>query len=150
MKDAGRTDPMMDGYDCSKLYSDKCVRFKTVFSELKQPNKSNYISFQGRLNKSDGFFYEGGWLRGRKHGQGLVIYPNGDCFEGYWRKDLRDGEGKYWIKSRNNDNDTAESTNKNNSRAIKGIWKRDIMKTGIINDIEKIDIGTEASIESKS
>ena len=73
-----------------------------------------------------------------------------ESFEGYWRKDLRDGEGKYWIKSRNNDNDTAQSTNEDNSKVIKGVWKRDIMKTGIINDIEKIDIGTEASIVSES
>lgn len=29
----------------------------------------------------------------RKHGQGIMQYPNGDAYEGEWRDDLREGFG---------------------------------------------------------
>ena len=87
---------------------------------------------QGRLNKSNGYFYEGGWSNGRKNGQGLAIYPNGDCYEGYWLNDLRDGEGKYWMKKYNG-RDTLKP-NENDERVITGIWKKDVMKSGVINE----------------
>ena len=103
-----------------------------------------FFFFQGRLNKSDGYFYEGGWLQGKKHGQGLVIYPNGDCFEGYWRKDLRDGEGKYWIK-RSDDNESFQGKKVGLGKLITGVWKRGTMKTGVINGDERADVGTDTS-----
>ena len=87
--------------------------------------------FQGRLDKSNGYFFEGGWSNGQKNGQGLVVYPNGDCFEGNWCNDLREGEGKYWINKYkcHNPSTTKESV----GRLIIGIWKHDVMTSGVIN-----------------
>ena len=111
---------------------------------MRLPKMFRHILFvQGRLNKSDGYFYEGGWLHGKKHGQGLVIYPNGDCFEGYWRKDLRDGEGKYWVKRSVNDNESSQEDKEGLGKLITGVWKRGTMKTGIINGDEKLDVETD-------
>ena len=82
-------------------------------------------------------------MHGKKHGQGLVIYANGDCFEGYWRKDLREGEGQYWIKRHNVDNSSFMVANEDSGRLIKGVWKRDMMKTGIINEQKETEVTAE-------
>ena len=88
--------------------------------------------FQGRLYKSDGYHFEGGWSKGKKNGQGFIEYPNGDCFEGNWRNDLREGEGKYYIKKYNCQN--IANSGKNLVRSISGIWKGDVMKSGVVNE----------------
>ena len=108
------------------------------------------LHFQGRLNKSDGYFYEGGWLHGKKHGQGLVIYANGDCFEGYWRKDLREGEGKYWIRKINDNNESLKVLDGNSGKLITGVWQRDMMKTGIINKQQEtgVELGALKTVDS--
>ena len=82
-------------------------------------------------------------MKGRKHGQGLVIYPNGDCFEGYWRKDLRDGEGKYWIKRSDDKNLSYTAVRDGLGKLITGVWKRDTMKSGIINGVEHVEVGCD-------
>ena len=67
---------------------------------------------------------------GRKHGQGLVIYPNGNCFEGNWCDDLREGEGKYCIKQT-----TGHGLSRTDGwgRLIVGIWHKDVMQSGVIS-----------------
>ena len=44
---------------------------------------------------SDGGYYEGQWLDGKRHGQGKMHWPSGDCYEGQWLDDKKHGQGKY-------------------------------------------------------
>ena len=39
--------------------------------------------------------YRGGFRAGRKHGQGVKTWPNGDRYEGGFAEDKREGAGKY-------------------------------------------------------
>jgi len=68
-----------------------------------------------------------------KNGEGLIVYPSGNSFGGKWFNDYREGEGKYWIKNRE---DTVDGSNCN-QRVLSGVWKQDIMKTGIIDERTK-------------
>ncbi len=40
--------------------------------------------------------YIGEYLKNKKHGQGLFIYPDGSKYEGSWVDDLREGFGVYY------------------------------------------------------
>jgi len=37
--------------------------------------------------------YDGEWRKGKKHGAGVQVYPNGDVYEGSWVKNRREGRG---------------------------------------------------------
>jgi hypothetical protein len=39
--------------------------------------------------------YRGGFRAGKKHGQGMKSWPNGDRYEGGFAEDRREGQGKY-------------------------------------------------------
>lgn len=39
--------------------------------------------------------YQGGFRAGRKHGQGVKSWPNGDRYEGAFVEDRKEGEGRY-------------------------------------------------------
>jgi len=39
--------------------------------------------------------YRGGFQAGKKHGQGMKAWPNGDRYEGGFAEDRREGRGKY-------------------------------------------------------
>jgi hypothetical protein len=41
-----------------------------------------------------GGFYWGEWLRGFRHGQGIMRFPDGSIYEGAWYNDKRHGIGK--------------------------------------------------------
>ena len=43
------------------------------------------------------FLYVGTWLDNLRDGVGIAIYPNGDRFEGIWRRGQRNGRGRYWF-----------------------------------------------------
>ena len=42
---------------------------------------------------SGGEWYEGEWLRGRRHGRGTAVFPNGECYVGDWVEGVRRGVG---------------------------------------------------------
>ena len=42
---------------------------------------------------SGGEWYEGEWLRGRRHGRGAALFPNGECYVGDWIEGMRNGVG---------------------------------------------------------
>eukprot|EP00397_Hematodinium_sp_SG-2012_P001831 GEMP01001836.1.p1 GENE.GEMP01001836.1~~GEMP01001836.1.p1 ORF type:complete len:1584 (+),score=273.05 GEMP01001836.1:164-4915(+) len=52
-------------------------------------------SVQGLIISSDGGVYEGGLLRGLRHGEGVFSFPNGDLLETTWQDDLPCGIGHY-------------------------------------------------------
>lgn len=39
--------------------------------------------------------YEGQWKKGKRHGKGVLTYPNGSFFDGYWKNGLLHGTGKF-------------------------------------------------------
>lgn len=39
--------------------------------------------------------YDGKYKKGKKHGKGTFIWPDGSKYEGEWRNDIRHGEGTY-------------------------------------------------------
>ena len=45
------------------------------------------------INNPDGSTYEGEWLNGKYHGQGIFTWPNGDRFEGEYRDGKKHGRG---------------------------------------------------------
>lgn len=45
--------------------------------------------------------YQGASKNGIPHGQGILRYPNGDCYEGEWMDGKRNGRGIYRISSMN-------------------------------------------------
>ena len=51
----------------------------------------------GMLTYPDGARYSGSWTKNQKDGQGSYFYPNGDMYEGQWSKDIKHGEGCYTV-----------------------------------------------------
>ena len=45
------------------------------------------------LTLSGGEWYEGEWIRGRRHGKGTAVFPNGECYVGDWVEGVRKGVG---------------------------------------------------------
>lgn len=42
----------------------------------------------------NGDYYNGGWKKDKPHGKGKMMYNNGDIYEGEWAKGLMNGKGK--------------------------------------------------------
>lgn len=47
----------------------------------------------GKLEASDGFFYDGSWVDNAMEGKGFARYPNGQEYDGMWLNGKRDGRG---------------------------------------------------------
>jgi len=43
--------------------------------------------------------YYGYWENGRRHGEGVFTYPNGDVYSGWWKFGEKEGTGTYLFKS---------------------------------------------------
>ena len=80
--------------------------FNESFDEIKMlflPNNDFYIGIispqnnlpqKGILYSSDGNYYEGTFLNGKKDGKGIIIYKNGAKYEGELKNNLHNGVGK--------------------------------------------------------
>ena len=44
--------------------------------------------------------YSGNFKNGKKHGKGMLTYPDGARYEGNWHKDKRQGQGRYFYPNR--------------------------------------------------
>ena len=71
-----------------------------------QTCKFNYGIYTSKINElklfrdemiAMGFIYDGEVTNGKKHGQGKIIYQNGNIYEGAWNDDMKDGHGKMAI-----------------------------------------------------
>ena len=49
----------------------------------------------------NGEIFTGEWLNGKRHGIGILLFPNGDFYEGSFKNDRMDGFGKYTVKNKN-------------------------------------------------
>lgn len=50
---------------------------------------------------ANGDVYEGQWYLGKRNGYGVLTKRNGDHFEGKWVNDKREGQGSYFYSSKN-------------------------------------------------
>ena len=48
---------------------------------------------KGLMIYTNGEKYDGFWANDKKHGKGQMIYKNGDKYEGDWANDKREGKG---------------------------------------------------------
>ena len=39
------------------------------------------------------FFHQGSFVGGKRHGQGVYLYVNGDVYQGEWEEDVKHGDG---------------------------------------------------------
>jgi hypothetical protein len=49
---------------------------------------------KGTASYTNGDKYEGGFLKGRRHGAGTLTYANGDLYDGHWENGAKSGIGK--------------------------------------------------------
>jgi hypothetical protein len=77
---------------------------------------------EGRMIYSNGDVYEGFWFMGKKSGYGVLTKRNGDHFEGHWVNDKREGQGSYFFNSKN--------------QIFVGEWVDDNPKAGVYSEVE--------------
>jgi hypothetical protein len=56
-----------------------------------------YSHGQGLLKTSDGFIYDGMWVKNAMEGRGSAIYPNGQKYEGLFSNGRREGRGTIYF-----------------------------------------------------
>jgi hypothetical protein len=52
---------------------------------------------EGRMIFKNGDVYEGMWFEGKRSGYGVMTKRCGDHFEGHWVNDMREGQGSYFF-----------------------------------------------------
>ena len=67
---------------------------EVVYDELQDCNLQNCMTGIGKYDYSDGSHYEGEFLNGDPHGQGICLYQNGDRYAGEWYRNQPNGKGK--------------------------------------------------------
>jgi len=87
--------------------------------------------------------YEGTWLDNLRDGVGIAIYPNGDRFEGIWRRGQRNGRGRYWFANSSEQDSSvkkepieegegASLVTLPTSSCLQGVWVDDIFNAGTL------------------
>jgi radial spoke head protein 1 len=66
---------------------------------------------QGVFLFPDGSKYEGSWAEDVKSGTGVYTYPNGDTYSGEWVSNVREGNGTYTVAATNT--------------KFEGLWSKD-------------------------
>ena len=56
---------------------------------------------EGRIIYANGDVYEGMWFMGNRSGYGVLTKRSGDHFEGHWVNDKREGQGSYFYAQKN-------------------------------------------------
>ena len=67
--------------------------------------------------------YRGGFRAGKKHGQGVKSWPNGDRYEGGFAEDRREGQGKYSWGRGPWDGESHEGPYVNDKRHGEGVYR---------------------------
>jgi hypothetical protein len=70
-----------------------CINYSSscYIGDIGLKNKSYY----GMILFNNGDIYQGGFLNNKKHGYGEYIYSNGDIYQGNWQNDVKEGYGVY-------------------------------------------------------
>lgn len=67
---------------------------EVVYEDLQDCNLEDCQSGIGKFDYSDGSHFEGEFLSGAPHGEGICLYQNGDRYAGEWYRDQPNGRGK--------------------------------------------------------
>lgn len=67
---------------------------EVVYEELQDCNIEDCRTGIGKFDYSDGSHFEGEFLNGAPHGEGICLYQNGDHYAGEWYRDQPNGRGK--------------------------------------------------------
>merc|ERR1712001_766805 len=67
-------------------------------NEAKNPEGQGTFEYRGD-DEAARLMYDGGWKDKAAEGYGVMKWQNGDRYEGDWVAGLREGKGKYMIKS---------------------------------------------------
>ena len=81
--------------------------------------------------------YRGGFRAGKKHGQGVKAWPNGDRYEGGFAEDRREGRGKYTWGSGPWRGESYEGPYVNDKRHGEGVYRwpsGDVYKGAFVED----------------
>ena len=85
------------------------------------------------------FLHEGTWLDNLRDGVGIAIYPNGDRFEGIWRRGQRNGRGRYWFANSSEQDSLVKEEGErtslvasSTSSCLQGVWVDDIFNAGTL------------------
>lgn len=70
--------------DCKAIMNDEIVSYEGDC-------KRGFAHGKGKTEGDE--YYEGEFKKGRPHGYGIFFWANGNRFEGYWEKGVKEGEG---------------------------------------------------------
>jgi hypothetical protein len=77
---------------------------------------------KGLMIYSNGDVYEGSWQADLKHGYGILEKKNQDKYHGYWNNGLKEGQGYYYYSS--------------TGKIYLGEWHEDVPRCGIFTDVD--------------
>eukprot|EP01063_Lacrimia_lanifica_P022364 TRINITY_DN29994_c0_g1_i1.p1 TRINITY_DN29994_c0_g1~~TRINITY_DN29994_c0_g1_i1.p1 ORF type:complete len:639 (+),score=230.63 TRINITY_DN29994_c0_g1_i1:52-1917(+) len=100
--------------------------------ERGRPNKTGTLFYAPRDGRAH--HYHGAFRNGRRHGKGVIHYPNGDVFKGSWDDGKRHGEGVTYYAE--------------NQRKFATVWKHDKLTSGPTevtgaHELDTLDVGAE-------
>jgi hypothetical protein len=88
------TDGNLQQPEAAREEPEEVAKQEVVYEELQDCNLENCLTGIGKYDYSDGSHYEGEFLNGDPHGQGICLYQNGDRYAGDWYRDQPNGRGK--------------------------------------------------------
>uniref|UniRef100_A0A7S1PIX9 Kinesin motor domain-containing protein n=1 Tax=Percolomonas cosmopolitus TaxID=63605 RepID=A0A7S1PIX9_9EUKA len=95
----GWKDGKRDGYGVYWKKAPKKKQTKKAGGMLSDPSKKKKHVTNSSMKKASNYtrIYAGFWRDGKKHGEGIYYYKNGDIYDGEWREDKRSGEGTLFV-----------------------------------------------------
>jgi hypothetical protein len=78
----------------------------------------------GEMQYADGSIYQGEFHLEKRHGQGILLLPNGDRYEGVWFNDQKEGPGKFIYRQKR--------------QIYEGEWSLGMPKCGTLKDLPPI------------
>ena len=82
--------------------------------------------------------YEGEYVNGKRHGNGRMVFPNGDIYHGQWTENQMHGEGTYVYKA---SGDIYSGSFENGRKHGEGIYEYQADQVGLINVNHGITVG---------
>ena len=107
-----------------KTPADRYEAFAAAYGTIRLSDNTLYNGgwshgrFDGRgvhVINAEGERYEGEFRRGRRHGRGRYVYPNGDVLDCDWDDDVPDGAGSFTFAT---------------GGTVRGIWRNGVLREG--------------------
>mmetsp|Transcript_8056 Transcript_8056/g.29908 ORF Transcript_8056/g.29908 Transcript_8056/m.29908 type:complete len:343 (+) Transcript_8056:5788-6816(+) len=97
-QEVGKMESVMDT-ECIGRKHQRRNKPKKAGGMLSDPSKKKKHVTNSSMKKASNYtrIYAGFWRDGKKHGEGIYYYKNGDIYDGEWREDKRSGEGTLFV-----------------------------------------------------